>query len=289
MKQKSDSRFISFVAQFKQNRAALAGAIIVLLLVFVVIFAPQLSPHDPVKACLDERLTAPCMEYPFGTDQLGRCVYSRVLYGSRVSLSVGLIVVGIAATIGVVLGIISGYCGGVPDEIIMRLVDAMLAFPSLFLALAIAGILGAGFFNVILAITVVEWTRYARVMRGSILSVKENYYVEAAKSLGASDFYIVTRHIVPNAITPIIVVATLGMAIVILSAASLGFLGFGVQPPTPEWGMMLNDGRLFMRRAPWLMIFPGLAIMITILAFNLLGDGLRDAWDPRLREKRIER
>ena len=165
--------------------------------------------------------------------------------------------------------------------------QSFIWFPSLFLALAIAGILGAGFINVILAITVVEWTRYARVMRGSILSVKENYYVEAAKSLGASDFYIVTRHIVPNAITPIIVVATLGIATVILAAASLGFLGFGVQPPTPEWGMMLNDGRLFMRRAPWLMIFPGLAIMITILAFNLLGDGLRDAWDPRLREKRI--
>lgn len=288
MKQKHNSQLADFITQFKQNRTALLGAIIIILLVLVAIFAQQLSPHNPVKASLDERLSEPCEKYPLGTDHLGRCVLSRLLYGTRVSLSVGIIVVGVAATIGIVLGIISGYCGRVLDEIIMRLVDAMLAFPSIFLALAIAGTLGPGLINVMLAIIVVEWTRYARVMRSSILSVKENYYVEAAKSLGASDFYIVSRHILPNAIAPIIVVATLGMAPVILAATSLGFLGLGVQPPTSEWGMMLNDGRLFMRRAPYLTIFPGLAIMITILAFNLFGDGLRDALDPRMREKRVE-
>jgi peptide/nickel transport system permease protein len=283
MKQKNNSSY--FFSQFKQNRTALVGAIIIIVLVFVAIFAPQLSPHNPTKATLGDRLTEPCEKYPLGTDHLGRCVLSRVLYGARASLSVGIIVVGVAATVGVALGIISGYCGGALDVLIMRMVDAMLAFPGIFLALAIAGMLGPGFVNVMIALMVVEWTRYARVMRGSILSVKENYYIEAAKSLGANDFYIVTRHILPNAMAPIIIVATLGMATVILSAAGLSFLGLGVQPPTPEWGMMLNDGRLFMRRAPYLTIFPGLAIMITILAFNLLGDGLRDALDPRLRER----
>jgi len=289
MKQKHNSQLADFITQFKQNRMALLGGIIIIVLVLVAIFAPQLSPHDPVKASLDERLTGPCEKYPLGTDHLGRCVLSRLLYGARITLPVGIIVVGVAATIGIVLGIISGFYGRVLDEIIMRLVDAMLSFPTIFLALAIAGTLGPGFYNIIIAIIVVEWTRYARVMRSSILSVKESHYVEAAKSLGASDFYVVTRHILPNAIIPIVVVATLGMAPVILTAASLGFLGFGVQPPTPEWGMMLSEGRLFMRKAPYLTIIPGLAIMVTILAFNLFGDGLRDALDPRAREKKIER
>jgi peptide/nickel transport system permease protein len=288
MKQKDNRPFLYFLTQIKQNRTALPGAIIIILLVFIALFAPQLSPHNPIKASLGERLSGPSDKYPLGTDHLGRCVLSRLLHGARVSLTVGVVVVGVAASFGVLLGILSGYYGGLLDEIIMRLVDAMLAFPSIFLALAIAGTLGPGLVNVMIAIVVVEWTRYARVMRGSILSVKENYYIEAARALGATDFYIVTRHILPNAIAPIVVVATLGMAPVILSATSLSFLGLGVQPPTPEWGMMLNDGRLFMRRAPYLTTFPGLAIMITILAFNLLGDGLRDALDPRAREREKE-
>ncbi|MHC1577731.1 MAG: nickel transporter permease [Candidatus Methanospirareceae archaeon] len=285
-KQKQNSELADFVSQFRENRTALVGAAVILLLVLVAIFAPQLAPHNPIKASLGDRLSAPSEKYPLGTDHLGRCVLSRLLYGARISLAVGVVVVGVAAAVGVALGIISGFYGGVLDEIIMRLVDAMLAFPSIFLALAIAGTLGPGLGNVMIAIIVVEWTRYARVMRGSILSVKENYYVEAARALGASDFYVVTRHILPNAIAPIIVVATLGMAPVILAATSLSFLGLGVQPPTPEWGMMLNDGRLFMRRAPHLTTFPGVAIMITILAFNLLGDGLRDALDPRARTEK---
>ena len=288
MKQKDNHPFLYLLTQIKHNRTALPGAIIIILLVFIALFAPQLSPHNPIKASLGERLSGPSDKYPLGTDHLGRCVLSRLLHGTRVSLTVGVVVVGVAASFGVLLGILSGYYGGLLDELIMRLVDAMLAFPSIFLALAIAGTLGPGLVNVMIAIVVVEWTRYARVMRGSILSVKENYYVEAARALGATDFYIVTRHILPNAIAPIVVVATLGMAPVILSATSLSFLGLGVQPPTPEWGMMLNDGRLFMRRAPYLTTFPGLAIMITILAFNLLGDGLRDALDPRAREKEKE-
>ncbi|RCV65599.1 peptide/nickel transport system permease protein [Methanophagales archaeon] len=275
--------------QFKEHKIAMVGAVLILFLALIALFAPYIAPHDPIEINLKERLLAPNMEYPLGTDNLGRCMLSRIIYGARISLQIGIIVVGITSVIGITLGMIAGYYGGVLDELIMRGVDILLVFPGIILALVIAGILGPGIFNVMLALAIVGWTGYARVVRGVVLSVKEKEYVESARALGVGDWYIITRHILPSCVAPIIVIATLGMAYVILAAAALSFLGLGAQPPTPEWGSMLNNGKNFMRTAPHLTIFPGLAIMITILAFNFLGDGLRDALDPRLREKAIER
>jgi peptide/nickel transport system permease protein len=267
--------------QLKKNKIAIIGLIIIITLAFIALFAPFIAPHDPIEQNLEKRLLPPCREYPMGTDDLGRCLLSRIIYGARVSLQLGVIVVGIITVIGVTLGLISGYYGGIIDEIIMRLVDVVLAFPGIILALAVAGALGPGLFNVMLALAIVGWTGLARVVRGSVLSVKEKEFVESARSLGCSDLHIMTRHILPNVMAPVIVLATLDMAFIILAAAGLSFLGLGAQPPTPEWGSMLNSGRAFMRTAPHLTTFPGLAIMIAVLAFNFLGDGLRDALDPR--------
>jgi len=283
------SRLAGIVMQFKEHKIAMVGAVLILVLVLIAVFAPYIAPHDPIEINLKERLLAPNMEYPLGTDNLGRCMLSRIIYGARISLQIGIIVVGITSAVGIMLGMIAGYYGGILDEIIMRMVDIMLAFPGIILALAIAGALGPGLFNVMIALAIVGWTGYARVVRGVVLSVKEKEYVESARALGVGDWYIITRHILPSCVAPIIVIATLGMAYVILAAAALSFLGLGAQPPTPEWGSMLNNGKNFMRTAPYLTIFPGLAIMITILAFNFIGDGLRDALDPRVSEKMIER
>lgn len=267
----------------KKHRLALIGAGIISVLVFVAVLAPFIAPHDPIEQNLAQRLLSPNTEYLLGTDNLGRCILSRLIHGTSVSLQIGVMVVGIAAFVGVTLGLIAGYRGGLIDELIMRIVDVLLAFPGIILALAIAGILGPSLFNVMLALAVVGWTSYARVVRGAVLSVKEKEFVEAARALGASEFRIMFRHILPNVTAPVIVMATLGMAHVILAAAALSFLGLGAQPPTPEWGSMLNNGRAFMRTAPHMTIFPGLAIMVTVLAFNFLGDGLRDVLDPRLK------
>ncbi|MCL0074790.1 nickel ABC transporter permease subunit NikC [Thermodesulfovibrionales bacterium] len=269
--------------RLKKHRLALIGAGIILVLIFIAVLAPFIAPHDPIEQNLEHRLLSPNTEYLLGTDNLGRCILSRLIHGTSVSLQIGVMVVGIAAFVGVTLGLVAGYRGGLIDELIMRIVDILLAFPGIILALVIAGILGPSLFNVMLALAVVGWTSYARVVRGAVLSVKEKEFVEAARALGAGEARIMFRHILPNVMAPVIVMATLGMAHVILAAAALGFLGLGAQPPTPEWGSMLNDGRAFMRTAPHLTIFPGLAIMVTVLAFNFLGDGLRDALDPRLK------
>ncbi|MCL0061439.1 nickel ABC transporter permease subunit NikC [Thermodesulfovibrionales bacterium] len=269
--------------RLKKHRLALIGAGIILVLIFIAVLAPFIAPHDPIEQNLEHRLLSPNTEYLLGTDNLGRCILSRLIHGTSVSLQIGIMVVGIAAFVGVTLGLVAGYRGGLIDELIMRIVDILLAFPGIILALVIAGILGPSLFNVMLALAVVGWTSYARVVRGAVLSVKEKEFVEAAQALGAGEARIMFRHILPNVMAPVIVMATLGMAHVILAAAALGFLGLGAQPPTPEWGSMLNDGRAFMRTAPHLTIFPGLAIMVTVLAFNFLGDGLRDALDPRLK------
>ncbi len=268
-----------------KNRNIFIGSSITVALIFIAAFAPQVAPHDPTEINPMVRLQPPSKEYPFGTDHMGRCILSRIVFGSRISLLVGVVVISGSLLIGIVLGTISGYFGGLADDLIMRLVDGFLAIPSMFLALALAGTLGPGMFNLMMALIAVEWTSYARVVRGSILTVKEQEFVEAARGLGASDLYILVHHIMPNILSPIIVIATLGIGYAILAAAGLSFLGFGVQPPTPEWGSMLDDGRLFMRKAPYIMIFPGLAIMITVLAFNFLGDGLRDELDPRFRKE----
>ena len=271
--------------QLKKNKIAMIGLVIIVSLALIAIFAPFIAPHDPIEQNLEKRLLSPSGEYPMGTDDLGRCLMSRIIYGARVTLQVGVITVGIITVIGVTLGLISGYCGGIVDEIIMRFVDVVLAFPGIILALAIAGALGPGLFNVMLALAMVGWTGLARVVRSSVLSVKEKEFVESARALGCSDLYIMIRHILPNVMAPVIVLATLDMAFIILAAAGMSFLGLGAQPPIPEWGSMLNGGRAFMRIAPHLTTFPGLAIMITVLAFNFLGDGLRDALDPRQQQE----
>lgn len=264
------------------NFKLLISASILFLLVIIAIFATYISPHNPVESDVSKRLQSSSGEYPLGTDHLGRCILSRIIFGTRISLAVGLIVVSLSLTIGLIVGTLSGYYGGWKDEIVMRIVDSFLAFPSLLLALGIAGLFGAGFKNLIIALIVVEWAGYARVARSSTLSIKENDFIKACKGLGANDYHIISEHIIPNIITPLIIMATVGMGYVILSAAGLSFLGFGVQPPTPEWGSMLNDGKSFIRTAPHIMIFPGIAIIITVLVFNYLGDFLRDHLDPHI-------
>ena len=269
-------------ARLKNNNLGLflsAGTLIFFIL--AALFAGYIAPHDPEKVNLELRLKEPCREYPFGTDHLGRCILSRIIFGARVSLLVGLLVVSSSFVLGLAIGTLSGYYGGWTDAIVMRVVDAFLAFPSLLLALGIAGLFGAGFMNLVIALITVDWAGYARLARGSVMTVKEQDYIKAAKGLGAGDMHVILCHVIPNVISPLIVMATIGMGYVILSAAGLSFLGFGVQPPTPEWGSMLSEGKTYIRSAPYIMIFPGIAIMLTVLAFNYLGDELRDLLDPR--------
>jgi len=283
--------------RFKQNRSAIIGLAILAFMVFIAVFARpiqvsllgegfviqpfQLAPHDT-----DTNLVAgnqpPTAEHPFGTSDLGRDIMSQVMVGARFSLAIGVIAVGLAVGIGVPLGAIAGYYGGWVDEAVMRLVDILYAFPFLVLAIVIIAILGQGFWNMIAALVIVGWIGYARLIRGEILSVKENEYVMAAKALGARDRSIIFRHIVPNAIAPVIVQATLAVGTIVLAAAALGFLGLGLQPGTPEWGTILSEGReAVIRGYWWVTTFPGLAIVVFVLAVNLVGDGVRDALDPQ--------
>ena len=264
-----------------KNPGLFLSAGIIVFFILAALFAGYIAPHDPEKANLELRLKEPCQEYPLGTDHLGRCILSRLIFGARVSLSVGLLVVSFSLVLGLTIGTLSGYYGGWLDEIVMRVVDAFLAFPSLLLALGIAGLFGAGFINMVIALVVVDWAGYARLARSSVMAIKEQDYIKAAKGLGAGDMHVILHHVIPNVMSPLIVMATIGMGYVILSAAGLSFLGFGVQPPTPEWGSMLKEGKTYIRSAPYIMIFPGLAIMFTVLAFNYLGDELRDLLDPR--------
>jgi len=261
----------------------MTGIVIILGFVVAGVFAPYIAPHDPTKQRLDLRLGSPSKEYPLGNDNLGRCVLSQLIYGTRVSLPAGVIVVAVTASLGTLLGLVAGYFTGIVDKIITGVVDVLLAFPALILALVIIGVLKPGLQSVLLALSIVGWMQYTRVVRGVVLSAKERTFVEAARSLGGKDSYIVFRHILPETLPHVIVLATLKIGQIVLAAASLSFLGLGVQPPTPEWGAMLNNGRAFLRTAPHLTIFPGLAIMMTVLAFSFLGDGLRDAMDPRTK------
>lgn len=270
--------------RLKKSKTSMFGLFIVGLLIFFYFFAPLVAPHDPIVGKLTLRHTAPSSEYFFGTDSQGRDVFSRILYGAGFSVKIGVISVGIALIIGTAMGVAAGYYGKMIDTIIMRIVDIMLAFPTILLALAIVSILGPSLVNAMIAVGVVNIPKFARIVRSSVLSVKENEYIEAAISIGCNDFKIITRHILPNCLAPILVQATLTIGTAILEAAGLSFLGLGAQPPKPEWGAMLADARGYMRQAPWSVIFPGLAIMVTVLGFNLLGDGLRDALDPRLKE-----
>jgi peptide/nickel transport system permease protein len=266
-----------------RNRVAMSGLAILVIMSLLAVLAPAIAPYDPDAVDILHQLEAPSQAHILGTDLYGRDIFSRILYGGRITLVVGLIAVGIAASIGIVLGLIAGFYGGALDSIIMRLVDVLLAFPRILLALSIVGMLGPGLLNVMVAVGIAGITGYARLVRGSVLSAKENVYVEAARVVGCPDRIILRRHLLPNIIGPVIVLATLDVAAAILSASSLSFLGLGVQPPTAEWGAMLNEGRQYLRTAPWITLFPGLAIMISVLSINMLGDGLRDALDPRMK------
>lgn len=261
----------------------MVGAIIVLGLIMTAIFAPYIAPHDPIEQKLEKRLDPPSLEHPFGVDQLGRDIFSRVIYGTRITLTIAIIITAIGGSIGTFLGVVAGFLGGKVDEVLMRMTDMFLAFPSLILALAFAAALGPSLNNMIIAISIANWPIYSRLARGQALSAKREDYIEAAKAIGASKWRITFLHILPVCISPIIVQLTLHMGTVILTAAGLGFIGLGAQPPTPEWGVMISDGRPYIMNQWWASAFPGLAIMIVVLGFNLLGDGIRDILDPRLR------
>jgi peptide/nickel transport system permease protein len=266
-----------------RDKAAVAGLIVIALLLLVVIFAPLIAPHSPTDQSFINKLQGPSRNHLMGTDEFGRDTLSRVIYGSRVALRVGLLPVAIALVFGVAAGLAAGYYAGITDQITMRLVDIMLAFPWLLLAIGIVAILGPGINNVIIAVAIIYVPAFARIVRASVLSIKEREYVEAARAIGQPDVRIMTRHILRNAWAPIIVQATLSIGQAIIYAAGLSFIGLGTQPPAADWGVMLKSGHEFLRDSPWLGIFPGLAILVTVLAFNLFGDGLRDALDPRIR------
>ncbi len=277
----SESASRKAVKRFTRNRLAVAGLVLIALLTLMAVFAPLIAPYDPIKQDYGALTQAPSLAHLFGTDNLGRDVLTRTIYGARVSLSAGVIAVGLATLAGLVLGLLAGFFGGWLDELIMRVVDAMLAFPFLVLAITLAAVLGPNLQNAMLAIAVVSAPVFARLARGQVLSERERDYVQAAHALGSSDARIVIRHLLPNIAGPIIIQASLSVAGAILAESSLSFLGLGVQPPTPSWGEMLNTARGYLRDAPWTAIAPGSLIFVSVLAFNLLGDGLRDALDPR--------
>lgn len=268
--------------EFKKNKGAIAGLFIVIFFISIGILAPLIAPHDPIDPNYANRLQPPSREYILGTDEHGRCILSRIIYGARISTNVGLVAILIAGSCGVTLGLISGYWKKA-DVIIMRFIDLLMAFPFLLLAIAIVAILGTGLRNTMIAVGIGGIAGYTRVTRAAVLSVRESEYIEAAHALGYSNLRIITRHILPNITAPIIVMMTLTLGSSILGAAALSFLGLGAQPPQPEWGFMLNTARSFIRTAWWYSIFPGASIMSMVLGFNLLGDGLRDALDPRLK------
>ncbi len=271
------------VGRMLHDRAAVAGLAIILVLVVAVAFTPLLAPGSPTDQSFIDKFQPPSGEHWLGTDEFGRDTFSRILYGSRVALWVGLAPVAVALVLGVAAGLAAGYYGGATDQIIMRVVDVVLAFPWLLLAIGIMAILGPGINNVIIAVAIIYVPAFARVVRSSVLTIKEKEYVEAARASGQPDLQIITRHILINAWAPIIVLATLSIGQAIIYAAGLSFIGLGTQPPNADWGVMLKSGHEFLRDSPWMGIFPGLAILLTVLSFNLLGDGLRDALDPRIR------
>lgn len=270
--------------RLRKNKAAMFGLAIILIIMLMAIFAEVIAPYDYSQQNLSARFQKPSLEHLFGTDNFGRDIFSRVVYGARISLKVGLISVLVSVAAGGTLGAVAAFYGGRTDNIIMRILDVVLAIPGMLLAIAIAATLGAGLGNMMIAIGIGSVPGYARVVRASVLTVKEQDYIEVARSIGASDARIIFRHILLNAMAPILVQATLGVAGAILSCASLSFLGLGIEPPTPEWGSMLSSTRQYISQYWWLTAFPGGMIMLTVYALNVLGDGLRDALDPRLKD-----
>jgi peptide/nickel transport system permease protein len=277
------SLWLDALRRLFRNKLAIAGMVIMGIFILTAIFAPVLAPYDPLKQELAMRRRPPSQEHWFGRDDLGRDILSRIIFGARFSLQVGVLSVGFAIVIGAIIGAVASFAGGWVDSIVMRLMDIMLAFPALLLAIAIVTILGPGLLNMLYAIGIVSIPAYARIVRASVLTVKEQDYILAARAIGVPPIRMLLRNVMPNALTPIIVAGTLGIGTAILDAAGLSFLGLGARPPKPEWGAMLGQGRYSMFTAPHIVVFPGLAIMLTVLGFNLLGDGLRDSLDPKLR------
>lgn len=282
-KRKKTSALVEVWKRLKKNKLALLGLGIIIILFLIAIFADVIAPYDFAKQDLKNILQFPSREHIFGTDEFGRDIFSRVIYGSRVSLIVGFIAVSISVVLGGFLGALAGYYGGKLDNVIMRFMDILFAIPGILLAISIVAALGPGLKNLMIAVGVSSTPGYARIVRASVLSIKDQEFVEAAKAAGSSNTRIIFKHIIPNCLAPIIVQATLGVALAILTAAGLSFIGLGIQPPTPEWGSMLSGGRGYIRDNWYMTMFPGLAIVVTIFALNVLGDGLRDALDPKLK------
>lgn len=281
---KNSSLFRETWIRIRQNKLAMVGLVLLCLLVLIAIFADVIAPYGYEEQHLSEAYQKPSSTYIFGTDEFGRDIFSRVIYGSRISLFVGFVAVSIAAVIGVLLGAIAGYYGSFTDNVIMRAMDIILAVPQILLAIAIVSAFGSSLINLMIATGISTAPNYARLMRASVLSLKEQEFIEAARAAGTSNFKIIFRHILPNSLSPILVQATFGVGLAIIAIAGLSFIGLGLQPPTPEWGAMLSTGRTFIRNYPYMTIFPGLAIAVTVFSLNVLGDGLRDALDPKLRD-----
>ena len=265
----------------KAHKQFTVFSFLAVLIVLTAVFAPVIAPRDPLYAVMNDSLKAPCAEYICGADKLGRDVLSRVIFGTRSSLTITLSLVAVVFVVGTSLGVISGFFGGAVDEIIMRISDMMISFPGLVLAIAIAGLLGPNMVNAVLAIAAVSWTKYARLSRSLVIKVKNSVFIEAAVLSGTKTHNIILRHILPNIISTMIITAASDIGTMMLELASLSFLGFGAQAPTPEWGLMLNEGRAYISKAPWLMIYPGIAIVIVVVVFNMLGDSIRDILDPK--------
>jgi peptide/nickel transport system permease protein len=285
----ADREWVTLLRRLVRRRTALFGMLVVLGVMLAAVFAPLVSPFDPLEQDIGQRLREPGWQdaqgrlHPLGTDHLGRDILARIVFGSRIALVVGLAAVAISGVLGMLIGLVAGYFGGRVDDFLMRLADIQLAFPFILLAIAVIGVLGPSLQNIIIVIGVSSWVVYARVVRGEVLSIREREYVQAAIALGSQHWRVLRHHVLPNTLTPWLVVATLDMARVIVIESALSFLGLGVQPPTPTWGGMLADGRVYLSTAWWLATFPGLAILVTVLGINLFGDGLRDTLDPRLK------
>jgi peptide/nickel transport system permease protein len=280
---KKESQLSQIMGRLKKNKVAMFGFFLIVILILISLFSPYIMPYDYTQMDMKNMYAKPSFAHPFGCDELGRDIFSRLLYGSRASLSMGILATMLSTVIGITIGSVVGYYGGKIDNTIMRFLDILQAIPGMLLAIAISAALGTGFVNTILALSIGSIPMTVRLLRGSILTVRNQEYIEAAEKINCSKFRIITSHILPNSLAPLIVSVTMGIGNTILAAASLSYIGLGVQPPTPEWGAMLTAGKAVITRYPHLCIFPGLCIMVVVLAFNMLGDGLRDALDPKLK------
>ena len=285
LKVKKRSQAADVWHRLKRSKAAIAGIILISIFILMAVFAPLIADYnnDAIRMNVQERLQSPSTNHWFGTDELGRDIFARIVYGTRISLFVGIISVSIALVLGGTMGAIAGYYGGKIDNVIMRILDVLLAIPGILMAITIVAALGASLFNLMIAVGIANIPRFARIVRASVMGVRDKEFIEAARAVGARDYTIILKHIIPNSMAPIIVYATLKVAMAIMATASLSFLGLGVQPPTPEWGGMLAGGRAYIRDHMYIVFYPGMAIVLTVLSLNLIGDGLRDALDPKLK------